>query len=277
MQCPNCGCDLKPGAKFCFNCGFYLDNGEDEKKEDISSGKLNDIPDDSIDFSEDDSSFNTSKKQKKTFDFKDNIVYIVLGIVLIISLILLVYGIVSKNSQSKVPVTPPASMKPEMKITVEDYKLTVPAGLDYQIEGKSVFISDDEKYNFSFRINKGDYDNYSKNMDTLSEELKKSNYNIKSAEKKTIGEDELLVYTISLDSDIKYLYLTKYNSEKISMGVISIHNRTNIDEICKVILKVTKSVKYDNESEDKSSETVNSDTAFKETSSIVNGVKNLFF
>ena len=54
MQCPNCGCDLKPGAKFCFNCGFYLDNGEDEKKEDISSGKLNDIPDDSIDFSEDD-------------------------------------------------------------------------------------------------------------------------------------------------------------------------------------------------------------------------------
>ena len=114
-------------------------------------------------------------------------------------------------------------------------------------------------------------------MDTLSEELKKSNYNIKSAEKKTIGEDELLVYTISLDSDIKYLYLTKYNSEKISMGVISIHNRTNIDEICKVILKVTKSVKYDNESEDKSSETVNSDTAFKETSSIVNGVKNLLF
>ena len=211
------------------------------------------------------------------FDFKDNIVYIVLGIVLIISLILLVYGIVSKNSQSKVPVTPPASMKPEMKITVEDYKLTVPAGLDYQIEGKSVFISDDEKYNFSFRINKGDYDNYSKNMDTLSEELKKSNYNIKSAEKKTIGEDELLVYTISLDSDIKYLYLTKYNSEKISMGVISIHNKTNIDEICKVILKVTKSVKYDNESEDKSSETVNSDTAFKETSSIVNGVKNLLF
>ena len=138
MQCPNCGCDLKPGAKFCFNCGFYLDNGEDEKK-----GKLSDIPDDSIDFSEDDSSFNTPKKQKKTFDFKDNIVYIVLGIVLIISLILLVYGIVSKNSQSKVPVTPPASMKPEMKITVEDYKLTVPAGLDYQIEGKSVFISDD--------------------------------------------------------------------------------------------------------------------------------------
>ena len=67
MQCPNCGCDLKPGAKFCFNCGFYLDNGEDEKKEDISSGKLNDIPDDSIDFSEDDSSFNTPKKQKKTY------------------------------------------------------------------------------------------------------------------------------------------------------------------------------------------------------------------
>ena len=277
MQCPNCGCDLKPGAKFCFNCGFYLDNGEDEKKEDTTSDKLDDIPDDSIDFSEDDSSFNTSKKQKKAFDFKDNIVYIVLGIVLIISLILLVYGIVSKNSQSKVPVTPPASMKPEMKITVEDYKLTVPAGLDYQIEGKSVFISDDEKYNFSFRINKGDYDNYSKNMDTLSEELKKSNYNIKSAEKKTIAEDELLVYTISLDSDIKYLYLTKYNSEKISMGVISIHNKTNIDEICKVILKVTKSVKYDNESEDKSSETVDSDTALKETSSIVNGVKNLLF
>ena len=277
MQCPNCGCDLKPGAKFCFNCGFYLDNGEDEKKEDTTSDKLDDIPDDSIDFSEDDSSFNTSKKQKKAFDFKDNIVYIVLGIVLIISLILLVYGIVSKNSQSKVPVTPPDSMKPEMKITVEDYKLTVPAGLDYQIEGKSVFISDDEKYNFSFRINKGDYDNYSKNMDTLSEELKKSNYNIKSAEKKTIGEDELLVYTISLDSDIKYLYLTKYNSEKISMGVISIHNRTNIDEICNVILKVTKSVKYENESEDKSSETVDSDTALKETSSIVNGVKNLLF
>lgn len=277
MQCPNCGCDLKPGAKFCFNCGFYLDNGEEEKKEDTASDKLDDIPDDSIDFSEDDSSVDTPKKQKKAFDFKDNIVYIVLGIVLIISLILLVYGIVSKNSQSKVPVTPPASTKPEMKITVEDYKLTVPAGLDYQIEGKSVFISDDEKYNFSYRINKGDYDNYSKNMDTLSEELKKSNYNIKSAEKKTIGEDELLVYTISLDSDIKYLYLTKYNSEKISMGVISIHNKTNIDEICKVILKVTKSVKYDNESEDKSSETVNSDTTFKETSSIVNGVKNLLF
>ena len=179
MQCPNCGCDLKPGAKFCFNCGFYLDDGEEEKKEDTASDKLDDIPDDSIDFSEDDSSFDTPKKKKKSFNFKDNIVYVVLGIVLVISLILLVYGIVSKNNQSNVPVTPPASTKPEMKITVEDYKLTVPAGLDYQIEGKSVFISDDEKYNFSFRINKGDYDNYSKNMDTLSEELKKSNYNIK--------------------------------------------------------------------------------------------------
>lgn len=276
MQCPNCGCDLKPGARFCFNCGYYLDDGDEEKKEDTTSDKLDDIPDDSVDFSEDDSSFDTPKK-KKSFNIKDNIIYIVLGIVLVISLILLVYGIVSKNSQSNVPVTPPASTKPEMKITVDDYKLTVPAGFDYQIEGKSVFISDDEKYNFSFRINKGDYDNYSKNMDTLSEELKKSNYNIKSAEKKTIGEDELLVYTISLDSDVKYLYLTKYNSEKISMGVISIHNKTNIDEICKVILKVTKSVKYDNDSEDKSSDTSNSDTALKETSSIVNGVKNLLF
>lgn len=276
MQCPNCGCDLKPGARFCFNCGYYLDDGDEEKKEDTTSDKLDDIPDDYVDFSEDDSSFDTPKK-KKSFNIKDNIIYIVLGIVLVISLILLVYGIVSKNSQSNVPVTPPASTKPEMKITVDDYKLTVPAGFDYQIEGKSVFISDDEKYNFSFRINKGDYDNYSKNMDTLSEELKKSNYNIKSAEKKTIGEDELLVYTISLDSDVKYLYLTKYNSEKISMGVISIHNKTNIDEICKVILKVTKSVKYDNDSEDKSSDTSNSDTALKETSSIVNGVKNLLF
>ena len=33
MQCPNCGTDLKPGTKFCFNCGYYLEEESDDNSD----------------------------------------------------------------------------------------------------------------------------------------------------------------------------------------------------------------------------------------------------
>lgn len=257
MQCPNCGSDLKPGTSFCLNCGYYVEENGNKDAENL------------VDFTseEDFNNDDTDNRTKKKFNWKDNIVYIVLGTILFFSVILLIYGIVTKNKASEVTTTPtPTVQKTAKTVSVSDYKLTVPAGLDYQIEDESIFISDEEVYNFSFRIKVGDYTRYSDNIELLSDQLVESGYDIKDSEKKTINDTEMIIYTISLDSDTKYLYITEFDSERVAMGVISIHNSKSIDSICEVVLDVLETVEYDEDS---------STGVTDATTSIVEGLNSL--
>ncbi len=279
MQCPNCGTDLKPGTKFCFNCGYYLDENDDDfdSVKDTDRENNSDLEDDSdssfgtndIDFDSDDN----SKNNKKKFDVKANLTYIILGGVLFFSLILLLYGVISKNNSKKV-VTPDAPVqKTEKVVSVDNYKITVPAGLDYQIQNKSIFISDDEKYSLSFTLKNGSYDNYSDNLEAYADELTKLGYEVSNSEKKRINSSELLVYTLAGDSDVRYLYLTKYNSKLVAMGVINVHNSSKIDDVYKVVIKMTSSIVLNDESSlDDDDDT---DTSNDISSSIVQGISGL--
>lgn len=278
MQCPNCGTDLKPGTKFCFNCGYYLDENDDDfdSVKDTDRENNSDLEDDSdssfgtndIDFDSDDN----SKNNKKKFDVKANLTYIILGGVLFFSLILLLYGVISKNNSKKV-VTPDAPVqKTEKVVSVDNYKITVPAGLDYQIQNKSIFISDDEKYSLSFTLKNGSYDNYSDNLEAYADELTKLGYEVSNSEKKRINSSELLVYTLAGDSDVRYLYLTKYNSKLVAMGVINVHNSSKIDDVYKVVIKMTSSIVLNDES---SLDDDDTDTSNDISSSIVQGISGL--
>lgn len=283
MQCPNCGTDLKPGTKFCFNCGYYLEEESDdnhfdtsEKSQDDTDEILNESDNkepkfstNNIDFGTDD--FNNKNKDKKKFDVKANLTYIILGGVLFFSLILLLYGVISKNNNKNVtPDTP--IQKTEKVVSIDNYKVTVPAGLDYQIQNKCIFISDDEKYSFSFTLKDGNYDNYSNNLEAYADELKKLGYEVGNYEKKRINASELLIYTLSGDSDVKYLYLTKYDSKLVAMGVINVHNSSKIDDVYKVVIKIVSSVKFSEDSDEKKDE---SDTENDVSSSIVQGISGL--
>ena len=266
MKCPNCGADIKPGANICLNCGYYINSDDDNETTDET--------------------FSDSFDEITDSETEGNIIYIVFGTILFFSLCLLIYGIATKKDKST-KVTPTSTPTSEVKKTaktveVDNYKLTVPAGLDYQVDGRSIFISNEENYNFSFRINDGDYNKYSDNVEGLSKKLIDSGYDIKDSEKKKINDKEMLIYTLSLDSDTKYLYLTEYNSEKIAMGVISIHNETSVDDACKVILNVLNSVvemdedssSYNNSSSDGSS-SVDDSSGMSNTTSMVGAISSL--
>lgn len=284
MQCPNCGTDLKPGTKFCFNCGYYLEEESDDNSDTVldnqedtdtvltdSNTEKSKLSTNDIDFSTDDFDEKKKKKLRKKFDFKANLTYIILGGVLFFSLILLLYGVISKNNNKNVtPDTP--IQKTEKVVSIDNYKVTVPAGLDYQIQNKSIFISDDEKYSFSFTLKDGNYDNYSNNLEAYADELKKLGYEVGNYEKKRINASELLIYTLSGDSDVKYLYLTKYDSKLVAMGVINVHNSSKIDDVYKVVIKIVSSVKFSEDSDEKKDE---SDTENDVSSSIVQGISGL--
>ena len=49
MVCKNCGADLKPGIKYCLNCGYYIDE-EDLEKENTGEVGTMDAPEESDSF-----------------------------------------------------------------------------------------------------------------------------------------------------------------------------------------------------------------------------------
>lgn len=236
MECPNCGAKLKPGAKVCLNCGYYL-NDDDKKNDDTFGDDL-----------ESDDEYIEDNTSTKKFDINGNIIYIVLGVILIFSLILLIYGIATRNrhttsTNTTSPTSTPEVQEKDKRVEVDGFSVTVPAGFDYQVESNSIFISDEDNYNFSFRINDANYDKYSADMQSLGSSLTKQGYNITYMNKKSSDSKELLVYTLSIDNEVKYLYLTKYDSTRTAMGIITINNtKTSLDDICSVIVKVTNSV-----------------------------------
>ena len=54
MVCKNCGADLKPGVKYCLNCGNYIEDDEetdeekDEEKDDLENDSEDDLSIDDI-------------------------------------------------------------------------------------------------------------------------------------------------------------------------------------------------------------------------------------
>ena len=89
MVCKNCGADLKPGIKYCVECGNYIDE-EDEEEEVFEDIGL--MVDDSqeIEFNEEEPK--KKKKVKLRLTTMDYVIYAVLFTIFIGSILVLIFA-----------------------------------------------------------------------------------------------------------------------------------------------------------------------------------------
>ena len=228
MVCKNCGADLKPGIKYCLNCGNYID--EDEITEVDDSSSLSDLQsdisdndkkiefDDNYSFTESEEK-STKKKKKLKLSSKDMLIYGVLILIILVSLIVMLVSIVG-GSKKKSVTQPTTTAVEDNVVKMKDYTIKFSGKLNYSEDGDVIYISDDENYTFSYRNSLDDYEKYSKDLSILEGSLKKSGYSVLNSEKREIDENEFIIYKFKFDSTTKYLYVTKVDKKYITMGTI---------------------------------------------------------
>lgn len=268
MVCKNCGADLKPGIKYCLNCGNYID--EDENEDDVTetddslslSDLQNDISDDDKKLELDDSySFDqteekTSKKKRKLkLSVKDMLIYGVLILIILVSLIVMLVSIVGGNKKKAV-TQPTNTVIEDNVVKMKDYTIKFSGKLNYSQDGDVIYISDDENYTFSYRNSLDDYERYSKDLSILENSLKKSGYSVLNSEKREIDENEFIIYKFKFDTTTKYLYVTKVDKKYITMGTIEEMNNGDWREALTSINKINKNIKFSNESDSSSDDEI---------------------
>ena len=166
MVCKNCGADLKPGIKYCLNCGNYID--EDEISEVDDSSSLSDLQsdisdndkkiefDDNYSFTESEEK-STKKKKKLNLSSKDMLIYGVLILIILVSLIVMLVSIVG-GSKKKSVTQPTTTTVEDNVVKMKDYTIKFSGKLNYSEDGDVIYISDDENYTFSYRNSLDDYD-----------------------------------------------------------------------------------------------------------------------
>lgn len=268
MVCKNCGADLKPGIKYCLNCGNYID--EDDNEEEVSetedslslSDLQNNISDDDKKLEFDDNySFDqpedkTKKKKRKTkLNVKDMLIYGVLILIILVSLIVMLVSIVG-GSKKKAVTQPTSTVVEDNVVKMKDYTIKFSGKLNYSQDGEVIYISDDENYTFSYRNSLDDYEKYSKDLSILENSLKKSGYSVLNSEKREIDENEFIIYKFKFDNTTKYLYVTKVDKKYITMGTIEEMNNGDWREALTSINKINKNIKFSNDSGSSSDEEI---------------------
>lgn len=267
MVCKNCGADLKPGIKYCLNCGYYLDD-ENEKNQKKQKGKKdkklsseNIIFDDSSadeDFSvvdgtsfEDfgDNSDSGIKTNRKKMTKKDILIYGGLIFVIVISLIVIFVSLVSGGKKTTVKPQSTNNVVEDNVVKMKDYTIKFSGKLNYNQDGQVLYISDEKKYSFSYRNSLDDFEKYSKDMTILEKSLKKSGYIVINSEKRDVNGTDFLIYKFKLSGDTKYLYVTKINKKYITMGTIEELNGGDWTEALNVINKINSTIKINNDSD----------------------------
>ena len=268
MVCKNCGADLKPGIKYCLNCGNYIDedDNEDEVSETEDSLSLSDLQnnisddDKKLEF-DDNYSFDqpedkTKKKKRKTkLNVKDMLIYGVLILIILVSLIVMLVSIVG-GSKKKAVTQPTTTTVEDNVVKMKDYTIKFSGKLNYSQDGEVIYISDDENYTFSYRNSLDDYEKYSKDLSILENSLKKSGYSVLNSEKREIDENEFIIYKFKFDNTTKYLYVTKVDKKYITMGTIEEMNNGDWREALTSINKINKNIKFSKDSESSSDEEI---------------------
>lgn len=268
MVCKNCGADLKPGIKYCLNCGNYIDedDNEDEVSETEDSLSLSDLQnnisddDKKLEF-DDNYSFDqpedkTKKKKRKTkLNVKDMLIYGVLILIILVSLIVMLVSIVG-GSKKKAVTQPTTTTVEDNVVKMKDYTIKFSGKLNYSQDGEVIYISDDENYTFSYRNSLDDYEKYSKDLSILENSLKKSGYSVLNSEKREIDENEFIIYKFKFDNTTKYLYVTKVDKKYITMGTIEEMNNGDWREALTSINKINKNIKFSKDSGSSSDEEI---------------------
>lgn len=268
MVCKNCGADLKPGIKYCLNCGNYIDedDNEDEVSETEDSLSLSDLQnnvsddDKKLEF-DDNYSFdqpeNKTKKKKRKIklNVKDMLIYGVLILIILVSLIVMLVSIVG-GSKKKAVTQPTSTVVEDNVVKMKDYTIKFSGKLNYSQDGEVIYISDDENYTFSYRNSLDDYEKYSKDLSILENSLKKSGYSVLNSEKREIDENEFIIYKFKFDNTTKYLYVTKVDKKYITMGTIEEMNNGDWREALTSINKINKNIKFSKDSSSSSDEEI---------------------
>ena len=238
MVCKNCGADLKPGIKYCLNCGYYIDDSEsveDDYVEDSNNSNTDDVMDyndadsydsassmnyeqDSYDYEE--PSAPSRKKKRKSLGVTDIIIYTVLVLIIIVSVVVIIINpgaipsrIVQQEENEEV-------IEPST-VEMSNYTVTFPGELYYGVENEILKISDKENYFFSYTLLKSAYSKYMTDSTLFAKDIEKMKYVFSSSEKRTVNSREFVIYSIqNPEGTNMFYYFTKADDSHIVGGFI---------------------------------------------------------
>ncbi len=243
MVCKNCGADLKPGIKYCLECGSYIDDEDDD--EELQTETTNDEI--SSEYKPVTIQAPTKRKRKKlNLSTSDYLIYAGLLIVMVGSIIVIIVALVRNNSQ-KVDPTPTSTaevVKEDQTVTVDNYTVVVPGRLVSAVQDKSLHVSDNVNYTFTFQLQEDDFNKYADDHTILEQQLTSSKYEVLTVSEKTINQRIFLIYQIRVDGSTKILYLTEINSRNMAMGIIEIFSNGNWEEALPDIDSVCDSLSF---------------------------------
>lgn len=250
MVCRNCGADLKPGIKYCLECGNYIDEDEyndyDNEVGTMSGGSQGYELANEEDIVREEQVVRpktkpAKKKRKMAIKPFDLLIYAGLSLIIIVSIIVIIVAIIGGN-EPDTPETP--VLTGDVTINLNNYQITLPKALNYDIQGSILFVSDGVNYTFSYKNTTDDYKSYADNETKLRSELSENNYEVVNIEKKTINEREFVVCQIKINGKVKYLYLTPLTNAT-TMGVIEVYENGNYESALGVIADINNKISYD--------------------------------
>lgn len=257
MVCKNCGADLKPGIKYCLNCGYYIDEEDFEKENTgeeetvVDTGETTDdlsIPSDD-DYKMDD--FDSSKSMKKmNMSIKDMVIYGVLILIFVASILVMIFAPKKTTTTTTGPTPSPSIVYEDNVVDIEDYTVTFRGQLRYTVEGKNLYVTDGENFTFSYNVTKADYNKYAGDLSILTKDLEKRGYEVLGTEKKEVDSTEVIVYNLKVDDETKYLYLAKVDSNHICMGTVETLEGGNWSSALDDVVKINRSLKFKNDTSD---------------------------
>jgi len=237
MVCRNCGADLKPGIKYCLECGNYIDDDEygitDSDAGTMSGGGK------SYRLRAENTRPAKRKKKIKTVDL---LIYAGLSIIIIVSLIIIVSSIISGNREEV--ISEPKVDTGDIIVNLNNYEITIPRALNYDIQGNILFVSDGANYTFSYKNTDDDFNAYASDLNKLGNELTENNYEVISIDKQTVNGRDFIISQIRVNGRLKYLYLTPL-SNATSMGVIEVYESGNWENALGVISTINNNIVYD--------------------------------
>ncbi len=236
MVCKNCGADLKPGIKYCLECGNYVDDDFDVVSSE--NGTMTGAGAEGYQLRK-----VTKKKKKAKLSLVDILIYAGLSLIIIVSLIIIIVNIVRGSKTEVVPE--PEVVTGDVTINIDDYQVTIPKALNYDIQGSTLFVSDNKNYTFSYKNTLDNYNTYSNDLNTLSNDLSENDYEVLSIGKRDVYGREFIVCEIRVNGRVKYLYLTKLGTKFTTMGVIDAYEGGVWDMALDVIADINNSIVID--------------------------------
>ena len=249
MVCRNCGADLKPGIKYCLECGNYIDEDEysvsDYEIGTMSGGGRNyELTDEVVNPRPEVSRQRVAAARKRRKSFikpVDILIYAGLSLIIIVSIIVIIATLIGGGDEKVPEPTVPVG---DVVINLNSYEITLPRALNYDIQGSILFVSDGVNYTFSYKNTTDDYNSYANDTNRLQAELVANNYEVLNIEKKVVNQREFVLCQIKVNGRTKYLYLTPLDNAT-TMGVIEVYENASWENALGVIADINNKIVKD--------------------------------